>query len=548
MKATVNASLAWREGHFPYNVCGASDGILPLSPLATSDTMALRPVTVLMVTDSKYAMRIPAWAAEVKGLGFPCAVGDVGSRMGNATADNHTSAASIACKAAKAAGCECFPPPERIVSSGYKWDQNGPMVSAVRWRFSYARQLLMRGRSVLMHDADVFIYRGGLTNVWQWIKERHRASPIDFAVQNNRARPEAFDDLNWGFVWMSGSTFSTRLLGCTLDAWMHHAFLPPPNSPRSGYHMRSQPRINHIVEAATAAAPTVTEMPRVCMFSADLVKNNLRHLSGFVSAKHKLMCARAEGVLDDPDENLRGRLLFSTRQTATVDEQNRALAAAIFIGESLQLGVAIPHSAAFLGKLYPFCLVFQAYLLPRHRMTRSVLVKARRSQLCASAGYTNVSALLAPVATVASLRRRDRLLPGGLKSADLPVTCVRFDELVQAYSRLPPVENHTWLGACDPRDKRVHSAHACHGALLAVTRPRRSRVAPVNATLRGNWSTRQTLRVIHRGPKQGAKIADVEASLGEKAHRRETRRHSPLVQVALGRTRRAAQRVGQRPR
>ena len=59
--------------------------------------------------------------------------------------------------------------------------------------------------------------------------------------------PQVYDDLNWGFVWMGGSTRSVRLLNCLLDAWNHSSFTGA-TSAFVNFHRRSQPRVNHLLE------------------------------------------------------------------------------------------------------------------------------------------------------------------------------------------------------------------------------------------------------------------------------------------------------------
>ena len=154
VRSAFNASLAWTPGHFPYPDCGATgpSSVGMLASPAIHVHSARLPVTVLMVTDHKYMMRIAPWAAEVNELGLSCAVGDVSAVSTKAAHE------SSPCLEAASTGCECFRPPTRARSIAHRWDLNGVIALAVRWRFLYAKQLLQRGRSVLMHDADVLKY------------------------------------------------------------------------------------------------------------------------------------------------------------------------------------------------------------------------------------------------------------------------------------------------------------------------------------------------------------------------------------------------------
>ena len=128
---------SWPRGHYPWPVCSAElfgeqrDGVQP------------RPLTVLMVADRRYSVRIRSWAASVRRANASCAVGDVGD-AGDAPADGPGSAASAACAAAASAGCACFTPPTRAAVGAHRSDVNGVMALAVRWRFRYALALLGR--------------------------------------------------------------------------------------------------------------------------------------------------------------------------------------------------------------------------------------------------------------------------------------------------------------------------------------------------------------------------------------------------------------------
>ena len=487
------SNLTWNRGHFPYPECSASgptveggvfggpvppEGVMARflrsvggSAVRTTGAPAKLLLTVLMVADFKYAARIPAWAAQVKALGLPCAVGDVGAEQLK-SADG--SASGGPCAVAVRSGCECFHPPVRSPTGAHRWDINGVMAFAVRWRFLYAKQLLMRGHPVLMHDADVFFRPDGLAVLTRWIARANSSTAaVDFAVQNNGARTQTFDDLNWGFVWMSGSKASVHLLGCTLDAWMHKAFAPPSNNPHNAYHARSQPRINHVLESAISAARTPWEAPRVCTFRTNLVASTMRHLSGYTTAGQKMMCARALGILDDPPSDIRGQLAYAVPLNATVADQKRALAAALALGESIDYGVAIP-AASFSGRRVPFCQLFDANTLPeRRRMTRA-LGRIRLKHLCAPGGVqahqlaSSAAIVTGEMIGEARKLRQERHGHGLRKlkrrssSLALP-RCVDFGSLLRlnAFSS-STFEHHERLRTCDPLHESVIAIHACH--------------------------------------------------------------------------------------
>ena len=454
IKGKSFANLSWARGHFPYPTCSRRHG------------RPGRPMTVLMVADFKYTQLIPSWAAMVRSLGYPCAVGDVGdtttrtrtansSMTSSAAHDNGVPTASTAlsaCEAAAAAGCECFQPPVRAKTAVHRWSLEGVMAMAVRWRFLYARQLLLRGQSVLMHDADVIFRPRGLAAMKAWVAN---APPVDFAVQDNGARPETYDDLNWGFTWMSGSKTTVRLLGCLLNVWTHAAFAAPLEGPRASkaYYARSQPRINHIVEAAIEHARSPSAAPRVCMFSANLLQRTMRHFSGYVNPNHKIMCARALGVLNDTPDSLRRQLVYRVPTTATLEQQKHALAAAIHLGESLQMGISIPQ-ASYNGRHVPFCHLFDVLALPQqHLLTFSLAIgnKQLLKSVCA-AGKVNASAL-----------RSQQFSPQPLSGHNATFACVSFDSLV----RLGKAGSHGIVGlrevkSCDPMLPCIMSGHGCY--------------------------------------------------------------------------------------
>ena len=458
VRSAFNASLAWTPGHFPYPDCGATgpSSVGMLASPAIHVQSARLPVTVLMVTDHKYMMRIAPWAAEVNELGLSCAVGDVSAVSTKAAHE------SSPCLEAASTGCECFRPPTRARSIAHRWDLNGVMALAVRWRFLYAKQLLQRGRSVLMHDADVFFRPGGLAAVMRWLNSTWKSSAMDFAVQDNGRRSESYDDLNWGFVWMSGSHNSIRLIGCTLDAWTHKAFAAPKDNPHSSYHARSQPRINHVLEAAMAAAGSPSDVPHTCLFPSTLLSRAMRHLSGYENAEQKLMCARSEGVLDDPSRGLQGRLLYGVPVNASVVDQKRALSAALTLGEVLQHGVTIPP-AVFALRRVPFCHLFDANTLPMTRMTRGVPTAMRR-KLCA-AGMSDAAELAKQLQSedAAPMQASQRRRLSRVSSSQLAARCVSFDSLVRYHATTSSTFRHfRKLRTCDPMAKSVTSLHACH--------------------------------------------------------------------------------------
>jgi hypothetical protein len=460
---------SWLRGHYPWPVCGntsqrhsaaatAPAGI-SASVVAAPPPAPRPPLTVLMVADSTYSVRIPAWASLVHSFRASCAVGDVGDASevrrtsqhtptpgsaaaasssptaSSAPAPSSSPAFSAACTAAEAAGCECFAPPSRAKAHSLRADVNGAVALAVRWRFKFALALLRRGNEVLMHDADVFFSVPGMLATLRFAAaERDRAAAAagashisastsgrgstaahgsgatapqapelgaHFVLQPNGERREAFDDLNWGFVWMRAAPVTAQLLKCALDTWNHRAFRGPPLPARSWYHARSQPRLNHILEAAISSARTPAAEPRACMLPRGLFyvwgardrpwslgtspgeERAVVHFTGFETPQRKLFCAKAEGLLlpasaHSPPEReapathrQRARastpppsvarapppilqstpppvLSYSPPVGATVEAQGRALAAAYALAARLHAMVGLPPAALML--------------------------------------------------------------------------------------------------------------------------------------------------------------------------------------------------------
>lgn len=255
VRAKHNASLVWHRGHFPYPVCAAANPAWRARPRKS--------VTFLMVTDYKYASLIRPWAAQVLSAGARCVVGDVGAAVPDASSFNSTDDAPgpSPCEEARAVGCGCKEPPARPSADKSKWAHDGIIFNAMRWRFLYAKALLEEGgTSVLMHDADVFFRPDGMQTMLRYLAQMIASpAPPDFVVQDNARRQQGYDDLNWGYTWLSGTQASLQLVGCTLEAWTHQAF-----AGTSAYRSRSQPRINHVLEAAYEAAPPRVA-PYVCM-------------------------------------------------------------------------------------------------------------------------------------------------------------------------------------------------------------------------------------------------------------------------------------------
>ena len=460
VRALHVANFTWTRGHFPYPKCKARNG---------NNINMAKPMTILMVADFQYTPLIPSWADQVQSLGYDCAVGDVG----RASEVNQSDASLSPCAAAAASNCECFLPPTRAPRGLHRWDKNNVMALAVRWRFFFAKQLLVRGRSVLMHDADVFFRPGGLRTMTSSLAH---APSVDFALQHNGRRTDTYDDLNWGFVWMSGSDTCQKLISCTLDVWTHKAFRPPAKYPHSSYHARSQPRINHVLELAIQHATSQASMPRVCTFPAVFLSAAMSHFTGYSSAEHKIRCARANGLLDDAPVGLRGRLLYMVPANATVYDQTRALATALSLGNAHKLGVAVPQ-AWYDGVRVPFCKLFDVMNLPRMvRGQRKALIQCVRTA-SQQEGLWKPNSRRNSLSLLQGLLRRlqSRGKPRGTmrREADgvasrLTTTCISFESLMRLSTSPTAIAHADMVKTCKPNSPAVNSSKACQKGLWEI--------------------------------------------------------------------------------
>ena len=347
---------AYVRGHYPYQPCDASHSRL-----------APRPVILLMVASHAFRGVVPHWASEARAAGISCVLGSIGSN-------------SSACALAEQHGCRCLrgsqsnhnQSMQSQVGNGdledlaMKW--GGHRKQAVRQRFEYARQLLEEGggsHSILMHDGDVFFRPGGLVLMLNFVRS---AASMDFVISHNGHRTVDYDDLNWGMVWISGSIISKRLLSCVLSEWDHASF-----TATGSYWQRSQPRLNHLIEVHLENSARADQM-RLCTLPVDLVNRSFRHMSSVPTARSKIICAVALGLLPTylpaaeagtvmPGAALPPALAYTVPATASAKQQQLALGAAIILARERGRAVALPMAFKD-GKPVPFCSLFVARAFP----------------------------------------------------------------------------------------------------------------------------------------------------------------------------------------
>ena len=465
-------NASWRRGHYPYATCPVSGP----SGLAASMTVA-----TLLVADHQYAEVIPRWAAGSRAANVDlCVVGQVG-------------ASDLPCQAARHVGCECMRHEHASAAIGRKdssFARAGARGRSVRYRFEYAQALLARNYSVLMLDADVFLREAGMARLLGFL--RTGVVGYDFALMNNHPRPEAYDDLNWGVAWMSPSETSKHLLSCLLGAWDHHAF----SDPRTGsYGLRSQPRVNHLIESSLMRGGGASRAPRVCMLPDELTERALMHMTGYPTVEHKITCARTMGLHQVTGSawtrSPQRQLWYRVPEDASPQQQRDALIAAARLASELNRTLVLP-GALFRGRPVAFCALFD-------------FVGMRLGSFFTQAEAATAGALFGAgeciVPAVAPLENKTYSGVARAMSAwdSKPYVCVPFETLAQLAFKLHLPE---WAFVCNPTSEAVRSTHSCsskRNKTVSLYHGRKKggklgRKAPRKKNTHG-----QTSRTTHRG-------------------------------------------------
>ena len=422
-------NASWQRGHYPYATC-------PVSVPSSS----VRPIMVatLLVADHQYAEVIPRWAAGSRAANVDlCVVGQVG-------------ASGLPCQAARHVGCECMRHDHASAILGRNdssFARAGARGRSVRYRFEYAQALLARNYAVLMLDADVFLREAGMANVLSFL--RTSVTGYDFVLMNNLfPRREAYDDLNWGVAWMSPSKTSKHLLSCLLGEWDHHAF----SDPRTGsYGLRSQPRVNHLIESSLMRGGGASSAPRVCTLPNELTKRTLKHMTGYPTVEHKLTCARTMGLHQVTGNawtrSPQRQLWYRVPDHASPSHQRNALIVAARLARELNRTLVLPR-ALFQGTSVEFCTLFD-------------FVGMRLGSFFTQAEAATAGALFEAgeciVPAVAPLENNTYRGWARAMSAwdSKPYVCMPFETLAQLV-HLPE-----WAFVCNPSSKAVQSTHVC---------------------------------------------------------------------------------------
>ena len=200
-----------------------------------------------------------------------------------------------------------------------------------------------------MHDADVFFLPGGLESVLRYLSALPQT--VDLVVSDNGPpRAAAFDGLNWGFVYLASPPLAATLLSCLLATWTHPVFERLE---------RSQPRINRLLEEALehgGMLPSQIGMP-----PPQLKRAAIKHMTGFPTVRHKLVCALAHGLWRRASSSR--VLAYDVPAGASAERQRAALQAGLVLAESTHSLLALPP-AFFDGAPVDVCRLFDVGNLP----------------------------------------------------------------------------------------------------------------------------------------------------------------------------------------
>ena len=423
-------NASWQRGHFPYATC-------PVSGPSGSEASTLLMVATLLVADHQYAEVIPRWAKGSRAANVDlCVVGQVG-------------ASDLPCQAARHVGCECMRHDHASAIIGRNdssFARAGARGRSVRYRFEYAQALLARNYSVLMLDADVFLRKAGIAKLLGFL--RTSVVGYDFALMSNGRRREAYDDLNWGVAWMSPSETSKHLLSCLLGEWDHHAF----SDPRTGsYGLRSQPRVNHLLESSLMHGGGASSAPRVCTLPNELTKRTLKHMTGYPTVQHKITCARTMGLHQVNGSawtrSPQRQLWYQVPDHSSPSHQRNALIVAARLARDLNRTLVLPGSV-FRGKPVRFCALFDFVAM------RLGNFFTRGEAAMAGALFGTGECIVPAVAPLENNTYRG--VAGAMSAWDSkPYVCMPFETLAQL-KHLPE-----WAFVCNPTSKAVQSTHVC---------------------------------------------------------------------------------------
>ena len=413
--------LEWRSGFYDYAQCRSQKRGLKSGSLGRT-----RRTVILMPVDRSYESVIFDWSSAAHRAKLDCFALPL-------TAET--------CVVVETHGCRCIhvnTSETNVHSNMVKEGWHGMRVAAVKLRFLGALSLLEVGYDVIMHDADVFFAPDSLLHVLYYLsKVTHSQPNLDFVTQDNGVRRVPYDRLNWGFVWLRQSTVSLNILRCTLERWDDEAFMcEDRRNCDLSYQLRSQPRINHIVEDAIVHD---VARPSICLISSEILRSfEIKHMTGYTNAVTKQTCAKADGYLK-LGASAHQTLAYHVPVKATATEQKNALLAALAYARVTQRHLEIPR-AYFRGRIVPFCLLYEIKDEPIHD-----LLSPHFGSCDDGTEIHDLHQLLVSP-------------PWKLKDKRI---CIRFADLLNSGFMLRRKGVHKTISLCDPTNVAYSSLHMC---------------------------------------------------------------------------------------
>jgi len=411
-------NISWRSGFFEYAHCSRSAGRMA----GTISGIRAPRTTVLTVANVHYEEVLNDWIISVRRANVSCHV---------------LALDDITCQHTSQIGCRCLRPESALASTSSSVFQQGwhaDRLSAVKNRFAATVELLLDGYDVLLHDADVFFRKDSIAQFMDFVLHLRGASlDQDLIIQDNGVRKDTYDRLNWGFSWIRSNQWNRDVLQCVLDRWDDEAFECNSVGCNSAYSMRSQPRINHIIEASIQALKTA---PRVCMLSnAHLQEYGIKHFTGYLNAQSKKTCSKSQGYLISHADTSR-TIAYKVPSAASPVEQRYALISALNYASANGRKLHIPW-AYWKHGIVDFCLMFEIKDVRIH----NILVARETHTICAE---------------------------NHASDDNLQHACLSFDNLVHQTTVAGfSVFNLSSVLVCDPTNKDYAALHQCHTKRVA---------------------------------------------------------------------------------
>ena len=224
----------------------------------------------------------------------------------------------------------------------------------------------------------------------------------------------------------------------------------------TSYWRRSQPRVNHLVELALAAAGTSAAPPALslCMFPPALRSHAYTHMTGLSTASQKIACARAMGLVSLPqDEAMAARTLrYAVPRLASPMSQWGALVEGFAVARRLGRALRLPRYAFHGTERISICQLVDVQRLPPFTNLPRSIDGSDDGASCARGTLSLAEALSSPP-KVARLPHAPAgaYLPDGQSAVAVDAhLCIRFDDLAAS---------HTWRTTYPFADGTTYQGH-----------------------------------------------------------------------------------------